>query len=276
MNALLNQKLSIVTKKPQTTRQRVLGIHTTASAQMIFLDTPGLLRPRYLLHKKMVGVALRALQDADVVVVLTEVARGSSLPEPVDELVRSRPRSDNLILVINKVDTVDKKLVLPTIDAFAKRQIFRDIIPLSALKRDNVADLEATLVAYLPEHPPLYPADIVSEQPERFFVAELIRERIFEQYREEIPYATAVEIRAFNEREEGKTHISADIVVERQSQKGILIGKDGESLKRVGQKARREIEAFLGREVFLELFVKVGQNWRADERWLRRLGYADE
>jgi GTP-binding protein Era len=275
MNALLSQNISIVTNKPQTTRQRVLGILTTESGQIIFLDTPGLVPPRYLLHEKMMHIASRAFHDADVIVVMTDVARGTELPEAVETMVLQPHAAKPLLLVINKVDTVDRNKVLPLIDAFSRRGVFREIVPVSALKQENVRALETTLIHYLPEHPPLYPPDIVSKQPERFFVAEFIREKIFEQFHDEIPYATAVEIREFKEREEGKTYISADIVVERDSQKGILIGKKGKALKRIGQQAREDIELFLGRRVFLELFVKVGEGWRRNERWLRRLGYEE-
>ncbi len=273
MNALLNQKISIVTRKPQTTRQRVLGILSRDDAQIIFLDTPGLLKPQYLLHERMVRFAEMALRDADVILVLTEVSRGSELREVVQDAVLKKHSDKPVFLLINKIDRVEKQEVLPLIAAFAQGGSFKEIIPLSALKEDNLDDLIDTIVRELPEHQPFYPTDIVSERPERFFVAEFIREKIFEQFRDEIPYCTAVTIREFKEREEGKTYIAAEIVVERDSQKGILIGKKGEAMKQVGQKARREIELFLGRKVFLELFVKVGERWRENEHWLNKLGY---
>jgi GTP-binding protein Era len=178
-----------------------------------------------------------------------------------------------ILLVINKVDKIYKPEVLPVLDAFLKMNKFQEVIPISALKNDNIDDLLKTLVTYLPEHEPFYPKDILSEQPERFFVAEFIREKIFEKYREEIPYSTAVEIREFKEREAGKTFISADIFVERDSQKGILIGKKGEALKEIGQEARMTIESFIQRSVFLELHVKVRDSWRENEQMLRRFGY---
>ncbi|MGB2868294.1 MAG: GTPase Era [Bacteroidota bacterium] len=274
MNALLDQKISIVTRKPQTTRQRVLGILSRRDAQIIFLDTPGLLKPKYLLHEKMVRSAQSALEDADVIVLLTEVANKCELSPTVREQVVAKHRNKPLLLVMNKVDTVYKPNLLPLIDGFIKQQSFREVIPISALKRQNLDDFLATVLQYLPVHEPYYPTDIVSEQPERFFVAEFIREQIFEQFEEEIPYSTAVEIQEFNEREAGKTYINADIIVERQSQKGILIGKNGEALKKVGQKAREEIEDFIQRKVFLELFVKVREHWRENEGTLKRLGYS--
>ncbi|HLF19198.1 MAG TPA: GTPase Era [Bacteroidota bacterium] len=273
MNSLLQQKLSIVTKKPQTTRQRVLGILNREDSQIVFLDTPGLIKPKYLLQERMVSHTKWALSDADVILVLTEVSRRAQLPAEVEELVLSKALNKPLLLVLNKVDTVHRAEVLPMIQEFAAREIFKEIIPISALKEENLGDLIKTIIRYLPEHAALYPQDIVSEQPERFFVCELVRERIFEQYRDEVPYSTAVEIVEFNERDTGKTFISADIIVERESQKGILIGKKGEALKRIGQSSRMEIEKFLDREVFLELRVKVKEKWREKGTVLKRLGY---
>ncbi len=276
MNALLGQKISIVTRKPQTTRQQVLGILTTEDAQVIFLDTPGLLQPKYLLHRKMVQAAERALGDADVILVMTEPKSGTTLPQPVSKIVVGKYPQTPLILCINKADTVMKDSLLPLIDAFAKSAIFKEIVPVSALKSQNLDDLQKTLISYLPEHPALYPDDMVSDQTERFFVAELIREKVFDQFQEEIPYSTAVEIEEFKEREAGKTFIQAAIVVERESQKGILVGKQGRALKKVGVTARMAIEEFLQGSVYLELRVKVGEKWREKEAWMKRLGYESD
>jgi len=275
MNALLGQKISIVTRKPQTTRQRVLGILTTPVSQIIFLDTPGLLDAKYLLQETMMRSAHRALEDADVVLVLTE-ASASDLPDIVRVRLEPVSKGKPLLLCLNKVDTAPRDQVLPVLAGFAKSGMFREVIPVSALKKENLDDLLKTITRYLPEHPAFYPDDVVSEQPERFFVAEIIREKIFEQFQEEIPYSTAVEIREYKEREEGKTFINADIIVERNSQKGILIGKKGAALKAIGQAARKDIEEFVGRPVFLELFVKVGEKWRSKESWMKRLGYESE
>jgi len=274
LNALLGQKISIVTSKPQTTRQRVLGILSREDAQIVFLDTPGLLQPKYLLHETMVRSAQSALADADVILLLTEVGRGTVLPDVVAQALQRGAVGKTLFLVINKVDTVPRDRVLPVIAHFAGEGKFKEIIPISALKGENLEDLLKTVIREMPLHPPLYPPDIVSESPERFFVAELIREAIFEQFHEEIPYSTAVAITEFKEREAGKTFINADIVVERSSQKGILIGAKGAALKKVGQSSRRSIEQFLERPVFLELHVKVRERWRESEGWLRKLGYS--
>lgn len=278
MNSLLNQKISIVTSKPQTTRQRVLGILSKQEAQIIFLDTPGLLRPHYLLQEKMLRFAELALADADLIVLLTEVSRGTELPPIVKEIVqREAARHEKpMILAINKVDTLPRDHLLPLIADFSSEHLFKEIVPLSALKQENLEDFLSTIIKYLPVHPPFYPSDIVSEQPERFFVAELIREKIFEEYRDEVPYSTAVDIREYRERDEGKTYIDADIIVERDSQKGILIGKRGGALKKIGQRARTDIEQFIERPVFLALHVKVRGKWRKDDNWLRRLGYTTD
>ncbi|MCX6135435.1 MAG: GTPase Era [Ignavibacteriales bacterium] len=276
LNALLNQKLSIVSARPQTTRQRVLGILSTDEAQIVFLDTPGLLQPKYLLHEKMVRSAQLALEDADIVLLLTEASRRTELPPVVEQAVAGIGGEKKLLLIINKVDTVPRQEVLPVIEHFARSGKFADIIPISALKGENLPDLLKTIVQYLPDHPAFYPADSVSEQPERFFAAELIREKIFELFREEVPYSTAVQIIDFKERELGKTYIQADIIVERDSQKGILIGKGGAALKRIGQRARVDIEAMVGRPVFLELHVKVREKWRENEGLLKRLGYSGD
>jgi GTP-binding protein Era len=270
---LLDQKISIVTNKPQTTRQRVLGILSREDAQIIFLDTPGLLKPKYLLHKEMVKHAESALVDADIILVMTDVARKTKLPDEVSMRVLPLCKTKPVFLVINKVDKANKVELLPIIQTFAQERQFKEIIPISALKRDNLDAILKTIIQYLPEHEAFYPKDIVSEYPERFFVAEFIREKLFEKFREEIPYSTAVEIREFKEREKGKTLINADIIVERDSQKGIVIGKKGEALKEIGTEARREIENFLQHEVFLELHVKVREKWRENETIIRQLGY---
>lgn len=276
LNALLEQKLSIVSKRPQTTRQRVLGILSTDDSQIVFLDTPGLLRPKYLLHEKMVLSARLALRDADIVLLLTEASRGTDLPPAVESALAEVDSSKKLVLVINKMDTVDKAQVLPVIEHFSKSGRFADIVPISALRKENLPDLMRTIVQYLPVHPAFYPPDAVSEQPERFFAAELIREKIFELFREEVPYSTAVEIVEFKEREVKKTYINADIIVERESQKGMLIGKGGSALKKIGQRARVDIEEMIGHPVFLDLHVKVRENWRENEGLLKRLGYSGE
>jgi GTP-binding protein Era len=275
MNALLDQKLSIVTPKPQTTRRRVLGILNGSGYQVVFLDTPGILKPKYLLQKAMVETAYTAVDDADLVLVMIDARDSAVENDPKWDLVLSRVKRSGkpALLVINKIDLVKKGELLPMIDRFSKLPIFKEIVPISALKGENVEDLKSTVVRYLPVGKPYFPSDAITDQPEKFFVAEIIREKIFEKYRDEIPYSTEVEVVEFKEREGKKDFINAEVFVERDSQKGILIGKGGAALKEVGELARKKVEDFLGREVFLELRVKVRENWRKDERWLKRLGY---
>jgi GTP-binding protein Era len=275
MNALLEQKISIVTAKPQTTRRKILGILNGDGYQAIFLDTPGILKPKYLLQKAMLETVFSAIDDADLVFLMIEAAHPDVEPGENGEqvLVSLKRTGKPLFLLINKIDIVPKVELLPIIDHYSKLSIFNEIIPISALNHENLDDLKATLIRHLPIGEPYFPQDAITDQPEKFFVAELIREKVFERYRDEIPYSTEVEVVEFKERKGKKDFISAEISVERNSQKGILIGKAGRALKEVGELARKEIEDFLGRPVFLEMRVKVRQDWRRDERWLKRLGY---
>jgi len=276
MNNLLQHKLSIVTPKPQTTRHRILGVLSGETYQIIFLDTPGLLKPKYLLQERMMEFARSAIRDADLVLLLIDATTPGIETDRTGESVFTHLSQfeKSVFLVINKIDLVRKDHLLPIIDWYAKRYPFKEIIPISALTLDGVDKLKTLIINELPEHPPYYPADIISDQSERFFVSEIIREKIFERYRQEIPYSTTVEVIEFKEREGQKDFISAEIYVERDSQKAILIGKKGQALKEIGERARKEIEVFLGRSVFLELHVKVRKDWRNDTAWLKRLGYA--
>ncbi len=283
MNAILNQKISIVTKKPQTTRHKIMGILSGENFQVIFLDTPGLISPKYLLQEVMMKFASSALDDADVVLFLVDAEKARSVGVQESARALEKVMSVHLpsagkktFLVINKIDRVEKSDVLPMIDGLRKAFPFDEILPISALNSFGTGELVATIVKYLPESPPFYPPDIVSDAPEKFFVSEIIREKIFEQFAQEIPYSTTVDIVAFTERTAKKHFISAEIFVERQSQKGILIGKKGAVLKKLGEQARTEIESFLGHAVFLELHVKVREKWRGSEAWLKRLGYGNQ
>jgi GTP-binding protein Era len=274
-NRLLGAKISIVTAKPQTTRHRVLGIVTRETHQMILMDTPGLLATApHALDAAMMNAVAEALAGADALCVVVEPEPGLlGGPARLGERVRAAGRP--AVLAINKVDTVSHKAsLLPLIEEAAASFSWASVVPVSALRGDGVEALEAECAKLLPESPPLYPPDEISDRPERFFVAEIIRGRIFLRYGEEVPYATAVEIAEFSERPGRKDYVKAVVWVEKESQKGILIGRAGAALKRVGVEARREVEEFLGRPVFLDLVVDVRPKWRREEDFVRRMGYS--
>ncbi len=275
MNALIRQKISIVTPKPQTTRHRVLGILSAPEFQLILLDTPGIIAPRYALQAAMMAAARSALRDADCVLFLVDAAHPRRPDDPAlhEAFALLRGISRPVHLVVNKMDLAGSASFRPLIESYAAAFPFTETHPVSALSGEGTADLLRAVCRDLPVHPPYYPLDIISEQNDRFFVGEIVREKIFLKCREEVPYSTAVEIVEFKEREEGKWFISADVYVERDSQKAILIGKKGTMLKEIGRAARGDIERFLDHPVFLELHVKV-RGWRDDEQWLRRLGYS--
>jgi GTP-binding protein Era len=271
LNSLLDIKLSIISPKPQTTRRRVLGILNKDNYQVIFIDTPGILKPRYELQKKMMTHLAESLEDADIIVLIID-AQSKNHPIHIDN-IDIIPEGKPVILLLNKIDLIEKKNLLTLIELYNKEFPVKAIIPISALKQDGLEIVEKEIINYLPKNPPYYPPDVLTEHPERFFVSELIREKIFEKFYQEIPYSTEVIIEEFREREKGKDYIFAVILVERKSQKGILIGKGGETLKQIGAMARAEIEEFLGRNIFLDLRVKVNENWRRDEAKLKQLGY---
>jgi GTP-binding protein Era len=275
LNGILGQKLSIVTPKPQTTRHRILGIHSGPDFQIVFVDTPGIITPRYLLQELMMQHAASAVADADVVVLVLDALHVAPRKAPVPEHVISRIREGGKpsLLALNKIDLLHKPDLLPLMERSASMGLFEEIIPLSALTGDGTDRLIAAILRRLPFHPPYYPPDIVSEHPERFFVSEIIREKVFLTCHEEIPYSASVDIVDFKERQEGKWFVSADIYVERDSQKGMVIGARGAKLKEIGKLARTDIERFLEHPVFLELHVKVRERWREKEEWLQRLGY---
>ncbi len=284
MNTLLKQKISIVTPKAQTTRHKILGILSGSDYQIIFLDTPGLIRPRYLLQEMMMEHASSAREDADAILYMIDgstAADAQSVGQIAPEILRQlRESNKTIFLVINKLDLMARGNLESTVGAYSQLGLFTSVHPISAVTGEGTGELLQSVMRVLPEHPPFYPPDIVSEQSERFFVGEIIREKIFEHYRQEIPYSTTVDIVAFKEREgpeEGeqrpKWFISAEIYVERESQKAILIGKKGLALRDIGVRARKDIEEFLQHPVFLELHVKVRPDWRDEREWLSRLGY---
>lgn len=272
-NTLLNFKLSAVTRKPQTTVHRTLGILSEKDYQMILLDTPGIFEPSYRLQELMVRTAMATLAEGDVVLLMTEPK--AETPPDLSQLMEKLRISDKpVVLAINKIDLVARSKLLPLIDHFSKLFDFKDIVPISALKSDGTDRLKTVLAGLLPTGPPLYPPDEITDRPERFFVAEMIREKVFQLYGAEIPYSTAVAIEEFKERQPpAKSYIRAAVFVERESQKGVIIGKGGAALKRLGRLVREEVEAFLEREVYLELQILVRDKWRRKDSTLKDLGY---
>ena len=276
LNRLLGQKVAIVSPRPQTTRNRILGIKSLPGAQIVFVDTPGIHRSEQLFNREMVRSALRALQDADLILWMVD----AEAPETPDDLLildRLKAAKPPIYLVINKVDRVEKGLLLPIIERFRDRLPFREIVPISATAGDNVDRLEALLLRDLPAGHPFFPEDQLTDRPERFVIAELIREQAFLLLRQELPYAVAVTVEQVREREGASlVDVGATLYVEKDSQKGIVIGAGGQMLKKIGQRAREQIEALLGRRVNLQLRVAVREGWRKDERALRELGYLEQ
>lgn len=272
VNTLLKFKLAAVSPKPQTTRYKILGIINEEDAQILLLDTPGIFKKSmYALHNYMIKEAVESIRDADVVVWVVEPVMPTELEEDIAEKIKeaTKEKKTPVILAINKIDTVHKNVLLPIMDAYSKLYDFAAYVPISALKNDGLDRLLEEIKKHLPEGEPFYPTDQLTDKPLRFIVAEIIREKIFLHYRQEIPYSTAVKVEEF--REGDPIYIRAVIFVERESQKGILIGKGGQALKRVGTEARKEIEAILGKKVYLELWVKVKKDWRENLAFIREL-----
>ncbi len=272
LNRLVGGKLSITSPKPQTTRHRLLGIVNLPRAQMLFLDTPGILEPKGPLNETLVRAALTALSEADLVVWLVE----PRVPNPADRVLLPHLRQlrQPLLVAINKIDRVAKPQLLPLITAYHEIFPTSPIIPISGLLGDGLEGLVAEISQLLPRAAPLYPLDQDTDSTERFLVAELVRERILHHTAEEVPYAVAVQVEEFDERERPRlVRIRAVIYVERASQKAIIIGKQGSMLKSIGAEARAGMETLLGAKVYLELWVKVWKNWRRDPRAIRTLGY---
>jgi GTPase len=280
LNELLDFKLSITSPRPQTTRRKIMGIMSDDEYQLIFLDTPGIIEPKYQLQQIMINHIQSSVSDADALVYIIDVSSLRSLDDPhqfdadVELLKKANLENKPVLLVLNKIDLIEISSLLPIIEKYTNRYNFEKIIPVSALKRNGLEELRAELIELLPVHPPYYDPEIITEQPERFFVAELIREQIFHFFKQEIPYATEVQIEEFKERERGKDLIRAVIYTERDTQKAILIGKKGSALKKIGQRARNQIEKFLEREVYLDLRVKVRKDWRRDDMQIKRFGYS--
>ena len=269
MNFMTNEKLSIITPKAQTTRHRILGIVNGEDYQIVYSDTPGILKPAYLLHKSMMKFVGSALSDADLILYVTDI-----FEKEIDEeiLVKLNGSDVPKLLLINKIDLLKRETVEDKLNYWKDKVKDAVCFPISALQGLNMNDLIEMIKSKLPEHPAYFPKDDLTDRPVRFFVSEIIREKIFMNYAKEIPYSTEILINSFKE-EETIIKISAEILIERDSQKGILIGHKGSSLKKVGTEARIDMEAFLGKKVFLELHVKVSKDWRNDKLKLDRMGY---
>jgi GTP-binding protein Era len=266
LNKLLGTELVAVSPRPQTTRHRTLGILNEPECQIVFTDTPGIFDPSYDLQKVMVRRALSTLRDNDITLLVVE-------PFALEtEMVEKMERAT--ILAINKIDLLkDRKKILPLMNKYKDFKIVQEIVPISALRGEEVHTLKKVLTGFLPEQEPFYPTDILSDRPEKFFVAEIIREKIFLLYGQEIPYASTIVIDEFKEREYSKHFVRAIVYVERESERAIIIGKNGDAIKRVGVQARRKIEQVLDHPVYLELWVKVRKGWRRHMRDIREFGY---
>ncbi|KGR87907.1 MULTISPECIES: GTPase Era [Lysinibacillus] len=277
LNRVIGQKIAIMSDKPQTTRNKVQGVLTTDDSQMIFIDTPGIHKPKHKLGDFMLKVSKNTLREVDVIMFMVnaeqKLGKGD---EFILEMLAGNPTP--VFLVINKIDAIHPDELIGIIESYKERYDFAEIVPISALQGNNVENLLVTLEKYLPEGPQYYPADQVTDHPERFIISELIREKVLHLTREEIPHSIAVVIDKIrrDEENEDKIHVAATIIVERDSQKGIVIGKRGALLKEVGTRARKDIEMLLGSKVYLELWVKVQKDWRNKSTHLRDFGFRDD
>lgn len=276
LNSIIETKLSIVTPKKQTTRKRVIGIYSDDNSQIVFIDTPGIIKPKYELHRAMMKFVEESIKEADALLFILDavdfIKREDYFHEAIIELLKNSKK--DIILALNKIDLLyNEEALEKIIERLKALELFSEIIPVSALEEKNVKTLMNSLIAKLPEGEFIYDPDYISIQPERFFVAELIREVIFNLLEQELPYSAEIEIAEFREREIGKWYIAADIIIERDSQKKIVIGKNGSMIKKIGQEARVSIEEHLNMPVFLELFVKVKPNWRESKQYLKSFGY---
>lgn len=276
LNAILGQKISITTNKPQTTRKSIAGILSEENYQIIFLDTPGILHPEYLLQERMMDYVNKSVKDADILIFLADLQNDPNCEvllknEFAAELIQKTNR--HKILVLNKADKSNDEAIKDLIPKIESLNLFNYVIPVSSMYKFNIQSIVQAILEFLPEHPKYYEDDIAADESERFFISEIIREKIFELYKEEIPYSCEVIIEDYKERPGKKDFISAEINVERNSQKGIIIGKMGEAIKKLGSKSREAIEEFLQKEVYLDLRVKVADKWRSNELQLKSFGY---
>ena len=270
MNALVGQKLSIITNKAQTTRHRIIGILNKKEYQIVFSDTPGIIKPAYKLQENMMNFVHSAFQDADILVYMVEIGEKGLKDENLYTKIKNTKLP--LMLLLNKIDLAEQDEVMDAIRFWEKELPNAMILPISALNGFNIKEIVAKIVDKLPESPPYYDKDAITDKSERFFIEEIIREKILKHYKKEIPYSVEIEVEEFFE-EEDIVRIRAIIYVLRESQKGILIGHKGMGLKRIGSEARRDIEKMLDKKVFLATPIKVNKNWRNDDRQLKKFGY---
>ncbi len=269
MNRLLGSKISITTHKPQTTRHQILGIYSEENMQIIFLDTPGVIDPRYELQKAMMKSVDRARTDADIILLIVDVT-DPQVPGRIFKMFSSMRKK--IMLVINKIDKVSNEETREIASQIQEKYDFFDTLFVSALNRQGLQNLMDTIKDNIKPGPPFYPKDMLAEQPVRFFVAELVREKLFLLYHQEIPYSSTVDVIQYDERDD-LDYINAEIIVNRESQKGILIGKGGKAIKELGKQAREAIESFVDKKVFLDLHVKVRDKWRENPGQVRHFGY---
>lgn len=276
INRVIGQKIAIMSDKPQTTRNKIQGVYTTNDSQTIFIDTPGIHKPKHKLGDFMMKVAQNTLKEVDLILFMINAEEGYGRG---DEFIIERLKQTNtpVFLIINKIDQIHPEQLLPLIEQYKELYPFKEIVPISALQGNNVDTLLQQIEAYLPEGPQYYPEDQVTDHPERFIITELIREKVLHLTREEIPHSVAVVMDTLERRENNSAiYVGATIIVERDSQKGIIIGKQGSMLKEVGKRARVDIEALLGSKVFLELWVKVQKDWRNKASQLRDYGFRED
>jgi len=269
LNALMGEKLAIVSPKVQTTRHRIKGILTNDNYQIIFSDTPGIIEPKYKLHEKMMQAVKGSLEDADVALLIVDIK--DDLAE-ADEIFSSLKLKVPAIVVLNKADVADNAMIEKAKEFFISKNYCKEVVVVSALRKSGLKELLDVILSLLPEGEPFYQDDNLSDLPMKFFVGEMIREKIFYLYQDEIPYHATVLVQEFKEKTT-LTKISADIILQRETQKGIVLGEGGKMIKELGTQARKDIEEFIGRKVFLELFVKVRPKWRDNEIQLREYGY---
>ncbi|UOQ93772.1 GTPase Era [Halobacillus shinanisalinarum] len=276
MNHVIGEKIAIMSDKPQTTRNKIQGVLTEKDAQMVFIDTPGIHKPKHKLGDYMVNVAESTLNEVDTIMFMINAEEGFGRGDQF--IIERLQRVDKpVFLVINKIDRVHPDQLLPLIDQYREKFDFEEIIPISALEGNNVNHLLHVIKGHLPEGPQFYPEDQITDHPERFVISEFIREKVLHLTREEIPHSIAVVIESIEPRKDSNAvYVQAAIIVERKSQKGIIIGKQGSMLKEVGQRARKDIEALLGSRVYLELWVKVQKDWRNRQVQLSDFGYNED